>query len=309
MILGLCRGPGNPLESTRGAGLGFAIVPLLGSEREQREALGDALTDDEASDLLRTLSTADDPPKPTATRIVRHRGGGGSDAWDIAVGSDIYVTKFANNPQEPARPAPRKVVVTELVVGRIGQLFRNPVCPMTRVIMVPRALIDGEPIYMGASLADAGPACGSSQVPHATETKAGGQLSSVPLTRVAQITTFQALLQADDPAALVLDDGSWAYSIDHGHYFGGGAWGKHTGPAAELPRINPIGGVDAARLRDRSIWNSVIAELEAIGDEALADAFVDVPAEWGCDAGLLGPILGATSRRKERIREVIDDYC
>lgn len=267
------------------------------------------MTDDEALALLRELAGASDPAWPVATRVVRHRGGGGSDAWDVAVGTDIYVTKFANNPQEPQRPSPRKVVTTELVAGRVGQLFVPPVSPATTVLVVPLELIEAEPIHMGGGLAEPGPACGSLLVLQTTETKAGGQLGSVPRERLAQITAFQALMQADDAAALVTDDGSWAYSIDHGHYFGGGSWGNHRGPAAEQPQILVIGGLDGALLRDRGIWDPVLAELDAIGDRELAAAFIDVPDEWGCDVDLLAPILGATSRRKERLREVVDAYC
>jgi hypothetical protein len=267
------------------------------------------MTDEEALELLRSLTSAADPASPVATRIVRHRGGGGSDAWDVAVGSDVYVTKFANNPQEPARPSPRKIVTSELVVGRVGQLFSPAVCPATSVVVVPIELIENEPIHMGGGLADSGPACGSLMVPQTTETKTGGQLGSVPVDRLAQIAAFQALTQADDAAALVTDDGSWAYSIDHGHYFGGGSWGNHLGAAAEQPRILVLGGLDAAVLRVRHAWDPVLAELDAIGDSDLAAAFVDVPETWGCDVEFLAPILGATSRRKERLREVVDAYC
>lgn len=295
------------------AGFCSRDMPFLGHEAEAGDfcfaSATSQVTDEEAIRLLRDLAAGLDPTWPTATRIVRHRGGGGSDAWDVAVGSDIYVTKFANNPQEPARPSPRKVVTTELIAGRIGQLFDPAVCPITRVIDVPFELIEAEPILMSGAPAESGPACGSLLVPDTTETKAGGQLGSVPRERLAQIIAFQSLLQADDAAALVTGDGSWALSIDHGHYFGGGSWGNHHGPAAEQPRILVIGGLDAGILRDRMIWDPVLSELDAISDRDLASAFMDVPVEWGCDVGLLAPILGATSRRKERLREVVDAYC
>jgi hypothetical protein len=57
------------------------------------------------------------------------------------------------------------------------------------------------------------------------------------------------------------------------------------------------------------IWDPVLTELDGIGDRKLASAFVDVPDQWGCDVEFLAPILGATSRRKERLREVVDAYC
>ena len=287
-------------------------LPLFRDDAETRtrgRQAASEVTDEEALRLLQGLAVGADPAWPTATRIVRHRGGGGSDAWDVAVGSDIYVTKFANNPQEPQRPLPRKVVTTELVAGRIGQLFDPAVSPTTRVIVVPLELIEAEPILMAGAPAESGPACGSLVVTQTTETKAGGQLGSVPPERLAQIIAFQSLLQADDAAALVTDDGSWAFSIDHGHYFGGGSWGNHQGLVAEQPRILAVGGLDAGLLRDRRIWDPVLNELEVISDRDLASAFTDVPAEWGCDVGFLAPILGVTSRRKERLREVVDAYC
>lgn len=267
------------------------------------------MTDDEALELLKATEQAAVREWVAATRVEGYRGGGGSQAWDIASGTEVYVTKFQNNPQEPATAGDRrKILPTELIVGRVGQLLQPAACPRAAVVDVDEALIIAKPVLINGVRAIAGPSVGSLAVQGAFETKDGIGLEAVSAERLAVLILFQTLMHGDDLAILIADNGSSAYSIDHGHFFGGGSWGNHTGPAAEAPQLR-VHPTMAARLNHRAVWDDGLAQCEALTDDGLAGAFAAIPAEWGCDVGFLAPVLGVTSRRRNLLRRIVDAYC
>lgn len=237
------------------------------------------------------------------------RGGGGSQAWNIyarrGTQEGLFVTKFANNPQEPPS-GPRKIVASELICGRLGRLFHRPITPLTVPIRVSQELVDEARIaFSNGTRAQAGFAVGSQFVHGALDSKAGGRLDFVERGEVARVVLFQTWLGMQDPAALVVADTGEAFSIDHGYFLCGSRWGA-------LPRsvqvVTPHGAP-----RDQawafSLFSDVLEELRSLGVEELLSAFSGIPESWGLSLEFRAELASVVLERRESVGDVILAFC
>lgn len=179
--------------------------------------------------LLAALDVQEQRPYLKATSLA-YFGKGGSEAWQcMAEDGEVYIVKAQNNGQDISQSResdePLKVLATELICGRLGQLFHPSVCPNIAIINIPEKLA-GAMRYPNQRLVAAGPSFGSLFCSEMFDVKDKGHIELAPPDQVARIIVFQTWLRGEDIAALVSLDGRRVLSIDHGWYLSGPTWDK-----------------------------------------------------------------------------------
>ena len=116
---------------------------------------------------------------------------------------------------------------TDLICGRLGQLFTPALCPEALVIDVPAEVVHGAMHNRTRSLPAApvapGPGMGSTLLDGVDSKTDASGLDGVPLLDLARVSVFQTWLRPVDIAYLIGPDGR-LLSLDHGYYLTGCRW-------------------------------------------------------------------------------------
>lgn len=274
-------------------------------ERRQSRK-GDRLTVASLEQITAWLEEFDTEPERVIARTLEFKGGGGSGAWACDCDDEAhYIVKAQNNHHE--QDAPRlKVVTTELVCGRLGQLFKPPVTPDTRVVMLPTALTSAV-TYPSATAVHptSGTACGSKLIEGVVETKSG-QTDAVAPETVAAVVAFQSWLAAQDPAALIQVDTGALYSMDHAWYLTGPRWQLDVLDAepAGSACLNMI-GPNVSRFSNRSVFATALQQLAELPEDSIVRAFSSIPEDWGADRPFRARLARYTLRRREYVEAAL----
>ncbi len=234
--------------------------------------------------VLADLDMQERKPYLQATSI-EYLGNGGSEAWRCKAGDgETYVVKVQNNGQDLAQlrePGhPLKILTTELICGRLGQLFHPAACPEVAIIDIPEKLASGTTFPHTNRPIAAGPSFGSLLYPETVDIKFQGNLDLVPLEQIARIIVFQTWLRGADIAALVTLDGRKALSIDHGFYLAGTVnWeiDMLNNPSPVIPVQIPSSHHPIAS----SVFQVILKELHMFNEFDILTAFSSIPQEWG----------------------------
>lgn len=216
---------------------------------------------------------------------IEYLGNGGSEAWRCkAEDGQMYVVKAQNNGQDRNQihehGYPIKILTTELICGRLGQLFNPIVCPEVAIINIPEKLASVTTFPSDQRQVTAGPSFGSLWYPDMYDIKFGGRIDIVPPDQIARIIVFQTWLRGEDVAALVSSDGRKGISIDHGFYLAGnGSWDKDK-LANPLP-VTPVIISSSHQPMDSTVFQPVLEELRMFSEEDILKAFSPIPEEWG----------------------------
>ncbi|RAP77233.1 HipA family kinase [Paenibacillus montanisoli] len=254
--------------------------------------------------------------RPRGERIravtLHARTPGGSKPWNcLASDQSWYVVKCRNNPQDERLGSPLKFLTTDLVCGRLGQLFDPPLCPKVEIIDVPlnvASLATHPPTkHRSAHKPAPGPSFGSRLVENAIEVKIGGSdiLDDVELEQVARLITFQTWLRGIDVSALVTSDRR-LLSIDHGFFLTVYRWDDPKFAKAEKikPKI-PSQFRMVEQLKDPSLFAVILNELMSISDSEIIRAFADIPSEWGASLELRSKAAAYVLLRRRLIPQAI----
>ncbi len=245
--------------------------------------------------------------------VPKYRGGGGSYAWDF-LGDDgnWYVVKSQNNNQEEssrqqAPGFPLKILPTELVVGRLGQLLSPPICPIVCVVNVPSVVASGCISPHNNLPIASGPSFGSRLVEHVADTKAGGSISLISPQNAARLVTFHTWLSGTDPAALISSDGSVVLSVDHGYFLTGSCWDD-----TKLNEVQPDEPIllseqwrQSGYLADATLFRDILEELWTLPDDAIIHQFAGMPPEWGTSYEFMARIALFVLERRRRVQRAV----
>lgn len=235
-------------------------------------------------------------------------GRGGSEAWRATVqNGDLYVVKTQNNGQDRNQvrmgDEPLKILTTELICGRLGQLFSPIVCPEVAIIDIPERLAEDNRFPDGRQVT-AGPSFGSFWYSEMYDVKDRGRIDLVPPGQVARIIVFQTWLRGSDPAALVSADGRKALSIDHGYYLAGQTQWNRT----ELDHPLPVNLVQFTQYQQRiefSMFEPILQELNMLDEMDILKAFAAVPAAWGGTIDFRAKLAHMVLQRRAAVEQVI----
>ena len=259
------------------------------------------------TDLLAQFDAEQWQPYFQAKRL-EFRGGGGCGAWNCKTENGVlYVVKSQNNPQDRPYGLPWKILTTELICGRLGQLFDPIICPPVSVINIPDELVAGNNIlYNGSEQVVVGPSFGSQLVDGMIETKAGGRIELVPFAQIARIIVFQTWLRGEDVAALVALDGSKSLSIDHGWYLTGSRWDTSViaNPFSVLPVQIPQ-FQQQGELIEAQHYLNVLDELDALSEIDIVRAFSAVPTEWGASLAFRTELASFVLKRRDLVKQAV----
>ena len=256
---------------------------------------------------LLTQLEADNPPR-TQAALLQYRGGGGCGAWDCKAENGLwYVIKCQNNRQDRTYGLPWKVLTTELICGRLGQLFVPPVCPPVCVVDIPDELASAV-IDPNGEHPSAGPSFGSQRVDGAIETKAGGNINLVPPKQAARVVVFQTWLQGHDIAALVSHDGSGTMflSIDHGYYLTGPQWIESlltAEPSVSLVLLPQFQG--QVKLEDSQLFQGILDELTSLSEIDIIKAFAGIPQEWGASVDFRAKLANFVLKSRNLVEQAV----
>lgn len=236
-------------------------------------------------------------------------GKGGSEAWRATIqNGDLYVVKTQNNGQDRNQirmgDEPLKILTTELICGRLGQLFSPIVCPEVAIIDIPARLAENNHFPDGRQVT-AGPSFGSLWYTDMYDIKDRGRIDLVPPEQVARIIVFQTWLRGTDQAALVSADGRKALSIDHGYYLAGQTQWNRT----ELDQPLPVNLVQFAQYQQHiefTIFEPMLQELNNLGEMDILKAFAAVPAEWGGTIDFRAKLAHMVLQRRTSVKQVIE---
>lgn len=224
----------------------------------------------------------------------------GSQAFP-ALGSDggRWHVKVPNNPQGP------RVLVTEYLMSRVGQLIGAPVCEVKPIAIT--AEFAGVQVVNGPRLEE-GIGSASRDIPDATEMRASLEHRDRDdnARRHAGVVAFYDWCWGDDPQWLIVATrDSELHSHDHGFYLppGGQSWTTETLEAnVDVP--HPIGttaaGLDIAELE------RLADALRAVTAEHLADVFGTVPAGWPITDAELERLSSYLCQRAPQVAHRID---
>jgi len=234
--------------------------------------------------LLTDLDAQEQKPYLQATSI-EYLGHGGSEAWKCKVeDGQTYVVKVQNNGQDRNQfrehGHPLKILTTELICGRLGQLFNPIACPEVAIINIPERLASNTTFPTDQRQVAAGPSFGSLLYTDMYDIKFGGQINIVPPDQIARIIVFQTWLRGGDVAALVSADGRKGISIDHGFYLAGDvSWDKDK-LAHPLP-VTPVVISSSHQPIDSTVFQTILEELRMLSEMDILKAFSSIPEEWG----------------------------
>jgi hypothetical protein len=211
----------------------------------------------EISRIATLLAQLDsDEPLRTSAILLEYRGEGGSEPFNCKAEDGFrYVVKCQNNPQDLSSGLPLKILITELVCGRLGQLFNPPICPLACIVDILEEQASAL-TYSNGERPSAGPSFGSRLVDSVIDIKFGGDINVVPPEQAARVIMFQTWLRGEDTAALVSTDsnGKIFQSIDHGYYLTGSQWNEGilvSQPAVSL--VQPPSFQEMMKLEKRAI--------------------------------------------------------
>jgi hypothetical protein len=223
-----------------------------------------------------------------------------------------YVVKVQNNPQElVARKLmphePLKILTTELVCGRLGQLFNPALCPSVAIVSVPPDLAHQCSWTDSAEHISAGPSFGSQVVNGVADSKSGGDIECISPAMAARLVVFQTWLHGDDPSALISPDGHIVLSIDHGYYLTGTAWSDqiHTALSSTAAPERPCVLSDRWRAgywRDDSCFRGVLDELMDLSEDQIIWQFASIPQDWGATCAFMADLASYILARRSIVR-------
>ena len=264
----------------------------------------------EESHLITVLANLDIQERKPYLRATSldYLGGGGSEAWRCeAEDGQVYVVKAQNNGQDRIQACqanePLKILTTELICGRLGQLFHPIVCPEVAIIDIPERLASNA-FFPDRRPVSAGPSFGSLWYPDMYDIKVGGRIDIVPPDQIARIIVFQTWLRGDDRAALVSGDGRKGVSIDHGYYLAGAySWDREkldnplpVTPVLISPSHQPI---------DATTYRAVLEELQMFPDVDILKAFSSIPVEWGGTINFRAKLAHNVLQRRLAVEQAI----
>lgn len=244
----------------------------------------------------------------TQATLLEYRGGGGSESWNCKAEDDFwYVVKCRNNPQDRSCAPRLKVVTTELICSRLGQLFVPPICPFGCIIDIPESLASAV-VYSDGERPSAGPSFGSRLVKGVVDTKYSGIINLVPPEQAARVIVFQTWLQGQDTAALVSDDGNGRMylSIDHGYYLTGPQWDETvltTQPTVSL--VLPPRFQELAKLEDAQLFRGVLDELINLSEMEIIKSLAGIPQEWGASVEFRAKLTDFVLKRRSLVEQAV----
>jgi hypothetical protein len=257
--------------------------------------------------LLTTLDAQEQEPHLQATSL-EFFGKGGSEAWRcIAEDGRMYVVKAQNNGQDinqqRGNSEPLKVLTTELICGRLGQLFHPVVCPEVAIINIPENIAGAMTYPSNNRPVVAGPSFGSLWYSDMFDVKDKGRIELVPPDQVVKIIVYQTWLRGEDIAALVSADGRRVLSIDHGYYLSGSNWDK-----VKLDNPLPVDLVQFPQYQqhiDFALFQPVLEELRMFSESDILKAFTSIPAAWGGTIEFRAMLANIVLRRRTAVEQVI----
>lgn len=227
-----------------------------------------------------------------------------------------YVVKVQNNPQDMVGRklmphGPLKISTTELVCGRLGQLFAPPLSPPVAIVFVRANIAQHCSCSDSSEHVAAGPSFGSQFVYGVADKKSGGVIERISPDMAARLVVFQTWLHGDDPSALISPDGATAWSNDHGYYLTGTAWSDpiHTVLASNVGPGKPCLLSDRWRTgfwRDDSCFRDVLDELTGLPEETIIRQFAGIPKEWGATYGFMAELASFVLARRDTVRLSIE---
>ncbi len=261
----------------------------------------------EISQIVTLLTQFDnDEQHRTQATLLEYRGGGGSESWNCKAEDGFrYVVKCRNNPQDRSCAPRLKVVTTELICSRLGQLFIPPICPFGCIIDIPEALASAV-AYPNGERPSAGPSFGSRLVNGVVDTKYSGTINLVPPTQAARVIVFQTWLGDQDTATLVSDDGNGRMylSIDHGYYLTGSQWEESifaTQPTMSL--VLPPRFQELVKLEDVQLFQGILDELINLPEMEIIKSFTDIPQEWGASVEFRAKLTDFVLKRRSLVEQ------
>lgn len=260
--------------------------------------------------LLATLDAQEQRPHLQATSL-EFFGKGGSEAWRCtAEDGQMYIVKAQNNGQDINQQrengAPLKILTTELICGRLGQLFHPIVCPEVTIIDIPEKIAGAMAYPSNNRPVAAGPSFGSLWYPDMFDVKDRGRIELVSPDQVARIIMFQTWLRGEDIAALVSADGRKVLSIDHGYYFSGAFWDR-----AKLDHPLPVTLVQFPQYQQRidfTLFQPILEELRLLSELDILKAFASIPAEWGGTIEFRAMLANIVLQRRAAVEQVISTH-
>jgi HipA-like kinase len=235
-------------------------------------------------------------------------GKSGSEAWRCkAEDGRTYAVKAQNNGQDRNQPRqndePLKILTTELICGRIGQLFNPIICPEVAVIDIPEKLAAASTYPLDNRQVASGPSFGSLWYHDMLDVKFNGRIDLVPPDQIARIIVYQTWLRGEDIAALVSSDGRKAISIDHGYYLSGPNWDRtklanplHVPAVVIAPQRLPI---------DSTLFQPVLEELRLFSELDILQAFASIPPEWGGTISFRAMLASMILQRRTAVEQTI----
>jgi HipA-like kinase len=271
------------------------------------------------AEITRQLLYLDGSPAPQIVNAVKfvRRIQGESCPWIALLddGND-YVIKYPDNPQEQHMdalngPLPQKVVVSELICGRLGQLFTPPVTPFTCVVDVPERVVAQQTQCHDAGLPlPSGLSVGIRYVEGATYSKdqwVDFLKNPIDQVQLAGIVVFMLWLNALDPEIQVATDVSRLYSIDYGWYFTGNEWKTKQLQAKQVilsPKARPTFYQPLGAHVTTEAMQDALAQLSHIREGSMIAACARIPPAWGADEEFLGLLASFVLRRRESMLEL-----
>jgi hypothetical protein len=264
-------------------------------------------------DIAAWLAACDGEPAPPRlrARLLVPRTTGGSKPWDCQVeDGSWYVVKSMANPQDRRTGKPVKFLATDLICGRLGQLFRPALTPQAAVVEIPPAVAEAavhpRTRRRPAERPSPGPGFGSQLVEGAVEIKAdrGERIASVPPAEVARLVTFQTWLRGVDVSALVTADRR-LLSIDHGFYLTAHRWDRADFETVQVTVKLPSQLRDREALSEPAVFAPALAELSAIADESIIRAFAALPTEWEVSLSLRARAAHFVLRRRPLVAQAL----
>jgi hypothetical protein len=197
-----------------------------------------------------------------------------------------------------------KVLATELICGRLGQLFEPIICPPVVVIDIPEKLASNNTYPNRKVTVSAGPSFGSQWFPGMIDIRQKGRFDLIPPPdQIVRIIVFQTWLRGEDMAALVSADGRQSLSIDHGYYLTGSSW-----EAAKLANPLPVSPIQMSQFHqqiDATVFQTVLEELQMLKESDIIKAFAAIPAEWGGTVEFRVELANYVLQRRDSVAQAI----
>lgn len=195
-----------------------------------------------------------------------------------------------------------KAIVTDQIVGRLGNLISAPV-PMVLIVDVPQELIDIEPKL---SHFPPGPAHACHRVPDCTERKLFDHAKEDEnRDRFASLAVLYGWTVASDHQMIYEnDEPHLVWSVDHGHFFPGTYnWTpkslKKATSAAPDQRVMNAAGLSITDL------DEVLSRIKGVSAEHLASVIAAIPESWNItEAERIAAASFLYRRRKELLKLV-----